>query len=191
MSGKHRTLKSHTVRRAFSVTGITLGMLFMPAAAYAGPNWDPIIDCESSGNPQAENESSTASGLLQITDPTWQDYGGKGSHAADASVGEQMRVAAEIYADRGLQPWSSSKSCWADASSSVAAPVASADSLVDVPGLVGQPSQVEAIADTHTVVSGDTLSELAREYGRTTAELRVDNQLRDVDMIRVGAVLEV
>lgn len=179
---KHR--KAFSKGRVAVVGGVTLAMFLTPAAAYAGPNWDPVIECESGGDPQAENASSTASGLLQITDPTWEQYGGKGSHAANASVGEQMRVAAEIYADRGLQPWTASKSCWADSDVSTApvAAAAEAETTVTAPA-----RQVE----THTVVSGDTVSALAHRYGRTTAELRVDNHLRDIDKIRVGLVLEV
>lgn len=56
-----------------------------------------IVMCESGGNAKAENPSSTASGLYQILDSTWNGYGGY-SHAADAPVELQHQKASQIWA---------------------------------------------------------------------------------------------
>lgn len=56
-----------------------------------------IVMCESGGNYDAENPTSTASGAYQIIDGTWDGYGGY-SHASDAPPHIQDERAAQIYA---------------------------------------------------------------------------------------------
>ena len=58
-----------------------------------------VMQHESRGNPKAENPTSTASGLFQYIDGTWQHYAKrlkvarKYRHAADAPAWVQWRVA--------------------------------------------------------------------------------------------------
>ena len=58
-----------------------------------------VIQHESRGNPRAENPSSTASGLFQFIDGTWQHYARNIKrakafrHAADAPADVQWQVA--------------------------------------------------------------------------------------------------
>lgn len=56
-----------------------------------------IVMCESGGNYDAENPTSSASGAYQIIDGTWGGYGGY-SHASDAPPALQDERAAQIYA---------------------------------------------------------------------------------------------
>ena len=57
----------------------------------------PIVMCESGGSYDAENPTSTASGAYQITDGTWNGYGGY-SHASDAPPAVQDERASQIWA---------------------------------------------------------------------------------------------
>lgn len=55
-----------------------------------------IVMCESGGDYSAENPTSSASGAYQITDGTWNGYGGY-SHASDAPPHIQDERAAQIW----------------------------------------------------------------------------------------------
>ena len=44
---------------------------------------------------------------------------------------------------------------------------------------------------THTVVWGDTLSEIAQRYGTTVSYLAKLNNIRNVNLIYVGQVLKI
>lgn len=46
-------------------------------------------------------------------------------------------------------------------------------------------------APTHTVVSGDTLSEIAQKYSCSVADLVAWNEIKDANLISVGQVLTV
>jgi LysM repeat protein len=76
-------------------------------------NWDPIIACESGGNPTVVNASGHA-GLLQFSTSTWLRYGG-GQYAptADkATPAQQLAVAERAFAANGLNDWAASQHCW-------------------------------------------------------------------------------
>ena len=90
------------------------------AATQAQPNWSAVIQCESGGDPTAQNAHSTASGLFQFLDSSWAAYGGLqyGQRAMDATVAQQYAVAATAYQDSGLSPWAASESCWGGRASS-------------------------------------------------------------------------
>lgn len=55
-----------------------------------------VLECESHGDPKAENPSSSASGLWQILDGTWNHYGGH-HHASHAPSGTQNDKAVELW----------------------------------------------------------------------------------------------
>lgn len=115
--GRHRK-PSLTARRtaAWAVAGATLGGALNTGTAHAGPpgGWDPIIACESGGNPRAQNPRSSASGLFQFIDSTWRRYGGLefAPRAKDATVEQQYTVAERAYRANGLRDWAASRSCW-------------------------------------------------------------------------------
>ncbi len=62
-----------------------------------------IRKCESGGN-YATNTGNGYYGAYQFNMSTWRAYGGNGNPAS-ASPSEQDRVAANLYAKRGAQPW--------------------------------------------------------------------------------------
>lgn len=117
--GRHRVPSNHlrTTGRiaATGAAAVVLPLAFTGQAHAAVPdvNWDPIIACESGGDPGAANTGSTASGLYQFLDSTWRSLGGSTARAKDASVAEQTAIANKAYAQSGLTPWAASKSCWA------------------------------------------------------------------------------
>jgi hypothetical protein len=85
---------------------------FAAESVASGVDWSPIIQCESGGNPRAQNASSSASGLFQFLDTTWRGLGGSTAHAKDASGAEQYAIANKAYAQSGLAPWAASRPCW-------------------------------------------------------------------------------
>lgn len=70
-----------------------------------------IARCESGGDYNAENPTSTASGRYQVLDSTWDGYGGY-ERASDAPPDVQEAWAREAYARAGTTPWRASRSCW-------------------------------------------------------------------------------
>jgi nucleoid-associated protein YgaU len=114
--GKHRTPTATGKRVAALAAATALPMLAGTATAEAAekPDWGPIIQCESGGNPKAKNPSSTASGLFQFVNGTWRAYGGGefAPTARQATVGEQYTVANRAFKREGYRPWNASKSCW-------------------------------------------------------------------------------
>ena len=63
-----------------------------------------IAACESGGNPRAIGGGGLYRGLLQFDRQTWASVGGTGDPAA-ASVAEQYRRGAILYARAGAAPW--------------------------------------------------------------------------------------
>lgn len=84
----------------------------VPAATYhgSGSYQSCVITRESGGNSQVMN-SSGHYGLYQFDYGTWVSGGGAGTDFGHASVSEQNRVFAAVYAARGTQPWSPSDGC--------------------------------------------------------------------------------
>ena len=70
-----------------------------------------IRECESGGDYRAENPTSSASGAWQITRGTWNHHRGYPT-AGSAPRWVQDEKALLLYADRGTQPWVSSRACW-------------------------------------------------------------------------------
>lgn len=145
----------------------------VPSVAFAGPpgGWGPVIECESGGNPDAQNPRSTASGLFQFINGTWRAYGGGefARTAAGATAQEQTIVAERAYAAQGLRPWAASRSCWNGAV---------------------RPSQAPGTG--YAVRAGDTMSGIAAELlgdpGRWP-EIAAVNPAVDPDVIFVGQTL--
>jgi hypothetical protein len=69
-----------------------------------------VISRESGGDPQVMN-SSMHYGLYQFDYGTWVSGGGDPADFGHASVAEQNRVFASVYAARGTQPWAPSDGC--------------------------------------------------------------------------------
>ncbi len=63
-----------------------------------------IAKCESGGNPGAVSRSGKYRGKYQFDQRTWEGVGGSGDPAA-ASEAEQDARAAQLYSQRGSQPW--------------------------------------------------------------------------------------
>jgi len=88
---------------AIAISATTAG----PALAAPDEAWAPLIQCESGGNPTAQNPISTASGLYQIIDGTWAAYGGlQYASKAKYATPEQQRIVAEaVLAGQGPGAW--------------------------------------------------------------------------------------
>lgn len=135
--------------------------------AEASPDWGPIIACESGGNPTAQNSSSSASGLFQFLDTTWQALGGVG-RAKNASVSQQYAMANKQYGMTGFKAWDASRSCWggkvpkhaapAPAAPKHAAPVAPAPAAPEA-----APKHAAGPGKHYVVHSGDCLSRIASD----------------------------
>lgn len=111
-------LRAAAFSGALGVVGLSTQVASAPnAQATPAPvpavNWDPIVHCESGGNPRVINSSGHA-GLLQFSTATWLRYGGgKYAPTADqATPAEQISVAEAAYAANGLNDWLASKDCW-------------------------------------------------------------------------------
>jgi hypothetical protein len=123
-----RTVARYTALTAAASLGVVVGIDNSPAhaaevqvdavtGALPQVNWDPIIRCESGGDPTIRNTTvpgSTASGLFQFLTSSWLAYGG-GKYAptaAQATVAQQYEIANAAYAASGLSPWTASQGCW-------------------------------------------------------------------------------
>lgn len=149
---------------ALAVVPLVMSSGTAQAAEKTAPDWGPIVQCESSGNPRATNGSHF--GLFQFDLPTWRSVGGTGN-PMDASVAEQYRRANMLHAQRGLQPWAASRHCWGGK-------VGSAPST-PAPAAKPAPAQ-RAGGRHHEVEPGDTLSEIAVVHGTTWQALAKKNR---------------
>jgi len=68
-----------------------------------------IAYCESFFIPNAENNSSSATGLFQIIDGTWDYFGCQGERT---NVEDNVVCAMKIATEGGLHHWNASASCW-------------------------------------------------------------------------------
>lgn len=68
-----------------------------------------IARCESGNDPLAKNKKSSAKGLLQIIDGTWESFKCEGSVL---NPDDNMRCGVKIATQSGLHHWNESRSCW-------------------------------------------------------------------------------
>ena len=88
---------------ALVVGGAAAATLSMPAHAATEAQWDAVAQCESGGN-WSTSTGNGFSGGLQFTASTWAANGGTGD-PANASRGEQIRVAENVLATQGKGAW--------------------------------------------------------------------------------------
>lgn len=138
---------------------------------------DAIIQCESGGVANAQNPTSSASGLYQFIDSTWRAYrgGSSAARAKDASVAEQHAAAARLFAAEGYTPWNASRSCWGSkiGSGSRVAIQDNAPRQESAPRQDNAPQQqsapqrqsapAQSTGDKYTVKPGDTLGKIAAQ----------------------------
>src|SRR3954452_15223488 len=103
--GRHRAPPDHAAARRGATVALLVAagssVLTMPASA--GPNWDPLIDCESDWRNVERYNASSASGYFQIIDDTWAELGGLAfaPRAIDATRAQQEVIPDRLYAKRG------------------------------------------------------------------------------------------
>ena len=66
------------------------------------------MECESGGNPLAKNSTSSASGLFQFLENTWEHWGIGDVFAAEDNINAAVR----LYKAQGTKPWLASIDCW-------------------------------------------------------------------------------
>ena len=199
-----------------ALTAAGVALTAAPANAASTDTWDALAQCESSGN-WSINTGNGYYGGLQFSASTWAAYGGSGS-AADASKSEQIAVAERVLAGQGWGAWpscsaqlglygtsdssagdwtapvddsESTSNDWSDDSSSNDS---SDDDTASAP--VSEPRHVASVplsGQTYTVVSGDTLFQIATKLGiaggwTLLADANADT-IADPDLIMPGQVL--
>ena len=72
-----------------------------------------IVRCESGFNPDAQNPTSSASGLFQFINSTWESQSQKyGVSTEKNDPYGQIEVATRMLADGGKSHWLASAGCW-------------------------------------------------------------------------------
>ncbi len=76
-----------------------------------------IMKCESQGNTLARNKTSSAKGLYQFLDGSWNYYGTKlwGDKLKEKDVfnsEDSTELALYVYKLNGTKDWNASKACW-------------------------------------------------------------------------------
>jgi LysM repeat protein len=168
--GTHRK-SSTAVRRTIArvvVAGVAVGapLALAPAFASADPvNWDAVAACESGGN-WGINTGNGYSGGLQFKQSTWEANGGTGS-PANASKGEQIRVAENVRASQGMGAW---PTCGKRGGGSGGGGGAHSAPAKNTPRGTKAPQRTAPVAPAlvasnpvgdYTVVAGDSLSKIA------------------------------
>ena len=72
-----------------------------------------IIRCESGGDPKAKNPKSSAFGLCQFIDETWNYVQTKWDMGLDRENEDDQRYACQrLLKEEGKKHWEASKTCW-------------------------------------------------------------------------------
>jgi len=76
------------------------------------PLFDKIIECESTWNPNAQNPKSTAYGLCQFIDGTWEYVQKKWNMELDRyNPQDQLYACERLLEEEGLQHWKAVYKC--------------------------------------------------------------------------------
>ena len=81
----------------------------------AGPDFEllnRIVICESGWKPAAQNASSSAGGLFQFLDSTWNRY--SSSSWEKYNPYDNIKAGVALYNKEGVSPWNESRNCWKD-----------------------------------------------------------------------------
>ncbi len=199
--GRHRkpTNTSRNVLTGSTVALIGAGSfvgLTGNASAASDSTWDRLAQCESSGNWQI-NTGNGYSGGLQFAPRTWTGFGGGefAPKAYQATREQQIVVAERVLAVQGWNAWPacSRKLGIRGESANPRQSPAGNDRREDVRSDGGGDSvrNSDPGAKSHTVVRGDTLSEIAQKYNvrggwRYLAER---NDIANPNRIYVGDVI--
>jgi resuscitation-promoting factor RpfA len=201
--------------------GVTLPLIASGAAHASSINWDAVAQCESGGN-WAISTGNGFYGGLQFTEQTWLGYGG-GSYAQyanEASRSEQIAIAEKVLAGQGIGAWpvcgprgytsgGSYTTTNANGSGSSSSSGSSSKSYTPSHTTYSAPSHststgsssaaapsipaTAAGSNSYTVVSGDTLSEIAAKHGlKSWQTLYSENEKvvgADPNLIYPGQVL--
>lgn len=179
---QHRKPTRHRTRTMLVVTAPIVGLPLTTGVAHA-VDWSdvrgPLAKCESGGNATIKNRHSSASGLYQITTPTWVAHGGLAYSrtAGQATPAEQEIVAKRIFARSGLGPWNSSKRCWRGL-------IGKLKAKLPVP-------RVLPTERVYRVQAGDTLSEIAARTGHRWEDLWAENKATIADPARISVGLSI
>lgn len=68
-----------------------------------------VARSESRLNPLAKNPRSTAKGIFQILDGTWEDCGCSGNPYV---ASDNIKCARKVYEKQGLAAWDDSRAMW-------------------------------------------------------------------------------
>ena len=90
---------------------INLGHLARGFCVFNELDFGFVISHESSGNPDAQNPDSTASGLFGFLTSTWTAVTGLPGPARDYSVAAQEAAFNKLYAEDGTAPWAPYDGC--------------------------------------------------------------------------------
>ena len=149
------------------------------AEAAPGADWNAISQCESSGNWSIH--TGFYEGGLQFSPSTWLANGGAqyAQHAYQATPAQQVAIAERVLASQGPRAW---PVCFRTGSSAPSNPIAA-----PLKHLVPTVST----GATHTVVTGETLANIAAAHGTTWQQLAALNRdtTPDPDLILVGQSL--
>lgn len=220
MAGRHRApVTSRTGRNVARVAvagslaaAAPVGVAMAPAHAAEAFPAGAVAMCESSGNPRSVGPVTAAGGhfgLFQFDLPTWRSVGGTGN-PVNASAAEQTARAQTLHAQRGMQPWLASASCWRTAARGVVpASVLNAGAVRAAPAPSSVPSRARTApareqavreanavpsrtgARTHRVQAGETLSGIAAAHGTSVRSIAQHSHLRsgNVNLIFPGEVV--
>ena len=76
---------------------------------------EDIIECESGGDPCAKNPKSSAYGLCQFLDSTWEYVQNKWNMELDRDDPDDQRYACErLLREEGTSHWKASEYCWSN-----------------------------------------------------------------------------
>jgi LysM repeat protein len=187
-------------RRAAQLTlvgALAATPLALTVGTASATDWDAIAQCESSGNWNT-NTGNGYGGGLQFTDSTWHAFGGSGS-PENASREQQIQVAEKVKSSQGMGAWpvcskkagQTSSSSGSSSSSSKKSGSGSSGSTKSAQTAPVEATKAPAAPSTgsYTVVSGDTLSEIAAAHGTTAQSVAQRNGIANADAINPGQQL--